>query len=216
MEKTFLLPLLATCWLGMNAFCQQATKPPEKAVNAKLPFKWDLTLHLVPHLLNGNVGFMARYSPNQKGAFRLAIDNVEFGKTKSAQYIGVIDGPRLDTIRVTTVKYGYGRQRIGYEIHFNSERHQLYSGVDLGFAYNYERHNPGLAYSARKHDFSAHPFVGVRYRLLNRLSLSAELSGELKYQRQSLIAHNRDTISKDELWAITIDSIHLLNISYHF
>lgn len=175
-----------------------------------------LTLHLIPQLLNGHVGFMVRYSPNQKGAFRLAIDNIEFGKIRVTQYTGTIDGPRLDTILIANIKYGYGQQRIGYEVHFNSERHQLYSGVDLGFEYNYERHNPGLAYSARKYKFSAHPFVGVKYRLLNRLSLSAELGGALTYKRHSLIAHNRDIVSKDELWAFTMDSIHLLNISYHF
>ena len=216
MKKTLILTFLTICWLGADAFSQQAKKPPEKAVNAKLPFKWDVSLNLYPLIRSGHLGFLIRYSPNQRGAFRLAFDNVQFGKTKSTQYIGVIDGPRLDTIRVTTSTFGYGTQRIGYEVHFNSGQHQLYCGMDLGFFFNYERHNPGIAHTSRMYQLSANPFVGLKYRVLDRLSLSAELSGQLLYQLRSVIAHNRETMSDNKLWALSVESSHFFNISYHF
>ncbi|WP_439556017.1 hypothetical protein [Dyadobacter sp.] len=216
MKKTLFLAVLTFCLLGTDAFGQQATKPPEKAGDAKLPFKWDLSLNMYPLVKTGRLGFLIRYSPNQKGAFRLSFDNVQFGKTKSAQYIGVIDGPRLDTIRVTTSTFGYGTQRIGYEVHFNSDQHQLYCGMDLGFFFYYERHNPGIAHTSRMYKLSANPFVGLKYRVLDRLSLSAELSGQLVYQLSSVIAHNRETMSDNKLWALSIESSHFFNISYHF
>ncbi|MCE7061345.1 hypothetical protein [Dyadobacter sp. CY343] len=216
MKKTLLLAFLTICWLGADAFSQQTTKPPEKAVDAKLPFKWDVTLKLYPLIATGHMGIMTRYSPNEKGAFRLAFENIEFGKTKSVQYIVVVDGPRLDTVRVTTSKFGYGYQRIGYEIHFNSGRHQLYCGMDLGFAFAYDRYNPADARGSRRYDLSANPLVGLKYRVLDRLSLSAELAGSLAYHHRSLIAHNRDIINENMMWTISLDNFYMFNISYHF
>ena len=216
MKKTLLLAFLTICWLGADAFGQQTTKPPEKAVNAKMTFKWDVSLNLYPLVKTGRLGFLIRYSPHQKGAFRLSFDNVEFGKTMAAQYIGVINGPLLDTIRVTTSKFGYGNQRIGYEIQFNSGQHQFYCGMDLGFLFNYERYNPADAYASRMHNWSANPFLGLKYRILDRLSVSTELGGELVYHHRSLIAHNRETIMENKLWGLSLDSFHWLNISYHF
>jgi hypothetical protein len=192
-----------------------AQKNSMKIDSVPKPCKWDVSLDLYQLFYSGSGNVMIRYSPTPKGAFRLSIGNSSIGNRKNLQYLDSTGARLNDPYVLLKTKGSNLSLRSGYEFHKNSGRHQLYYGLDAVFIYTYfGNFDPVLPASI--HNFGLTPFIGVKYQILNRLSLSAELSCSLSYRVLKGFNDEHRVVSKDKSYYANFEPLRFINISYHF
>lgn len=208
-SKEIILTLIC-CFVLWDTVLGQDLKP--KGDPSEL-YKWDASLDVL-NLFKGFSGVMIRYSPGYKGAFRFAIGNVSHVKNEHTQYYdttGTVPQQQLykrKTFNISTL--------LGYEWRKDYGRHQLFYGTDLGFDYNWAREYVVTLYPAKVYSMSVHPFVGLKYRISNRLSISAEALFTARYSTVKSFGPRKTVKSKGETYGFAFDPLRLINVSYHF
>lgn len=159
---------------------------------------------------------MLRYSPNQKGSIRILVGNSSVSVRNAYQYNDSTGKPLASLVKVLKSKNGTISTRLGYEFHLNSGRHQIYYGADLSYTYYSYNTKPITVVPYNVTDIALNPFVGVKYRILERLSASVEITGSIYrnvVKTKSLVA---STEAKDKSHGFSFNPLRVINVSYHF
>ncbi|MGV3604696.1 MAG: hypothetical protein ACO1N1_25955 [Dyadobacter fermentans] len=199
--------------LTLQVFGQESKQ--ETDVNVK--YRWDVSLDLYQLFYNGGGNVMLRYMPNNKyGAYRFQIGSSHFSNRNSRT-------PSIDTTtNQPTIGAKYQLKganvdiKIGYEFHKGKGRHQVFFGGDLGYSYDYGNNNYNGIGTYRNNTVALYPFIGVKYRILNRLSLSTEMTVRTLYYVQKQYDSRDNLIADDKMFAVNFVPLRLINVSYHF
>jgi hypothetical protein len=158
---------------------------------------------------------MLRYAPDSKGAYRFALEGG----------INRFEATFLDDTLYNSTYIQNGANlgiRTGYEWHKNVNRHQFFYGTDVGFTFRSNRaywvdpQGPEFAPS-RDYVFAIQPFAGIKYRLLDHLSVSAECSLNLSFLKRNILEADKKTIvNRSKSYSGSFVPLRFLNISYHF
>ncbi|TLU99084.1 hypothetical protein [Dyadobacter luticola] len=212
--------LLAAMYFSVNAaFAQQPIeKPPEKTkFNNKdlTAFKWDASLNVYQLFRSGSGTLMLRYAPHKNGAYRLSLGLLNSGTNKYQVYQDSLGSPSTDPYvfrkigRALEIQLGYERQK-------NVGRHQLFFGMDAQAYYSYDHSQPSMILPIRMYVLSAIPFVGIKYRILNRLSVSAETGASFSVRLYRNLDFDKNIIAKQTGYFLSFESLRVINLSYHF
>jgi hypothetical protein len=214
MCRTFILLLAGMLWLSLHVHGQE--KPPEKVKQTNKDFKdykWDVSIGL-----HGWVGaysnLMIRYSPKSKGAFRFSLENHDSRITKDwflTDTLGnSINRPVVKDKSFNVVAI------VGYEFRRNSGKQQIFYGVDLQPSINNYTDHKQTSYPLRIYGLGLNPFIGIKYRILNRLSISAETSFSVKFEASRAHDLNDKFIRwKSKNIYTSFNPLRVINISYH-
>lgn len=181
-------------------------------------YKWDVSLDTYRLFRNGGATVFFKYSSNKKGAFRMAIE--DGGANRST-----FETTGLDTISIKgniirhTTNIGIVT---GYEWRKSIGRHSLYCGGDISFIFRSSR-TKYINYTipqflpSRDYVINLIPFIGLKYQLFDRLSLSSEANINLGYNvRNILTPDRRDIESSAKTLGVGFNPLRLINLSYHF
>ncbi|MCF2500896.1 hypothetical protein [Dyadobacter chenhuakuii] len=214
MMRAFILLLAGTLWLSIHVYGQE--KPPETTKKASKEFKdykWDVNIGL-----HGWVGafsnLMIRYSPKQKGAFRFSLENHDSRKTKDWFLTDTLGNP-IDRPVVKDESFNVVAI-VGYEFRRNSGKQQIFYGVDLQPSINNYTDHKQTSYPLRIYGLGLNPFIGLKYRILNRLSVSAETSFSVKLEASRAHDLNDNFVRwKSKNIYTSFNPLKVINISYH-
>lgn len=211
------LLFLMLLFAQINTFAQT----DKRAENFKNVYHWDVSLDMYNLLKSGNPAVLLRWKPQKlRGAFRLGL-GLDTGKTKT----------EVDTNNSGTLQHLYTQNgqnsyslRFGYEFQKPSKRFVLFYGpelyylrekLDIDYAPNYQ--GARISTPIVTNQYNLRGLVGVRYFILDRLSVSSETMLNAGLQRRK----SYNTATSD--WgAITTDlylkfySLYALNVSFHF
>ncbi|WP_149241885.1 hypothetical protein [Dyadobacter sp. 32] len=208
-SKEIILTLICCFVLG-NTVSGQGLKAQKDSL---VLFKWDVSLDVL-NLFKGYRGVMIRYAPGSRGAFRLAISSLSHSTDEHFQYYdttGTVPQHQLykrKTFNLSTL--------LGYERRKDYGRHQLFYGMDIGVDYNWAREYIVTLYPAKVYSIGVHPFVGLKYRVSNRLSISAEALFTAQRKIVKNFGPRNIVASKSNSYGFALDPLRLINISYHF
>jgi hypothetical protein len=179
-------------------------------------YKNELNLDLYSLLRSGTTTVMFRYAPHSHGAYRFALGNSSASHRNA--YVYSDSSGKLNSIPMKTLdsKAVAANARVGYELRKNSGKHQLYYGLDFEFNYYSFYVKPHDILPYRNYGYSLVPFVGVKYRLLGRLSLSVEMNGSVSYRILKIRTLTGDPAAKDTYFDFAFDPLRAINVSYHF
>ncbi|WP_439580929.1 hypothetical protein [Dyadobacter bucti] len=218
MIRAFHLMLIGIFWL-MNTVCaQDQQKPPEKVklIKSINDYKWDVSLDIYS-LFRGYRNVLLRYAPEEKGAYRLSIDHHFMGYADEASYrdstTGVISNKSQVVYKVWNY---YVIAQLGYEFRKNLGRHQLFYGADIGADFHYLKAEAPYSYTSRRLDCGISPFAGLKYRITDRLSISAETGISVNYHRARDDERHPHPIITSRRFSSYFDPLSAINISYHF
>lgn len=121
---------------------------------------------------------------------------------------------------------------IGYEWQQQLKSWQMYYGADIGYRYDVDRFIllpytlPTGVYSSevinKTHTFSGVGFLGARYFIHPKISVSSELQimisySKYKHTKQNLLSQSEIfDRSNFRTWRFLFHPIHVIQISYHF
>lgn len=217
MIRTFMLLLAGILWLSNTVRAQEQQKPHERAKSSKslTDYKWDASLDMY-HIFWGYGSVMLRYAPNESGAYRFVINNISVGKRKDQQYTDSLGNPDNDPLTIYKKESYNVSLQAGYEFRRTSGRHQIFYGFDMDFYGNFFDEHPASIMQSRIYNFGLIPFAGLKYRIADRLSLSAELGCSLRYNLVKGLSEHKIKVHKGQSWDFSFHSLRLINLSYHF
>lgn len=217
MIRTFILLLAGSLWLSYGVQGQDQKKPPETAKSSKVPidYKWDASVDMY-HIFWGYGIIMLRYAPNKNGAYRFVINNINIGKRKDQQYSDSLGNLNNEPLTIYKRKSYDLSVQAGYEFHRTSVRHQIFYGLDMDFYGNFFDEDPASIVQSRIYNFGIIPFAGLKYRIIDRLSVSAELSCSLRYNLVTGFNEHKIKVHKGQSWDFSFNSLRVINLSYHF
>lgn len=206
--KAILILILFTIVTSVKAQQENADQ------SSKSSYKWDVSLDMFTLLKSGIPNVMIRYSPTQKGSYRLKLEGAISRST--------VDG--LDTAGIVKLKSQLDEigLAVGYQWNKDFAKHRLFYGADVRYFYMFNRtfytHGyPATFAPARTKSLSFSPFIGVSYLILKRLSVSAEMSLDLsRFTLENLEQDLKKTVNKTTAYGIKITPLSILNVSYYF
>ena len=151
-----------------------------------------------------------------KRAYRFVINNISVGKRKDQQYTDSLGNPANDPLTIFKKKSCNLSVQAGYEFHRTSGRHQIFYGFDMDFYGNFFDEHPASIMQSRIYNLGLIPFAGLKYRIVDRLSLSAEVGCSLRYNLINGFSENKIKVHKGQSWDFSFNSLRLINLSYHF
>ncbi|MCF2493596.1 hypothetical protein [Dyadobacter chenhuakuii] len=212
MMRTFILLLAGTLWLSIHVYGQE--KPPETTKKASKEFKdykWDASIGLIGWV--GSFGnLMIRYAPKSKGAYRFSLENYDSSSGKDYYYAdsagNAVPYRLMDNFNAAAT--------LGYEFRRNSGKHQLFYGADFQFSYHKSHDQRYDPFPNQTYGFGLNPFAGIKYRIINRLSISAETALIFKYNiEQTLHADKETTRSRTRYFNTYFNAVRIINVTYH-
>ncbi|MCF0050118.1 hypothetical protein LXM25_08630 [Dyadobacter sp. LJ53] len=216
MTRTFILLLAGMLWLNYQVLGQE--KPPEKAKQTSKEFKdykWDASLDMY-YIFYGYSTVMIRYAPKLKGAYRLSIGHHTAGFDNDLKYVDSLDDPLNDpALRVSSRNYKVVA-KVGYEFRKNAGKHQLIYGLDVNIAYDDLKQQNPIYHPERRFAGGLYPFVGLKYRILNRLSISAETTISIHYTKSQSFNEDGSLTYARRYFGSDFNPLSALNVSYHF
>jgi len=218
MIRAFFLLLVGTFWFINTVHAQDQQKPPEKAKSMKSlnDYRWDISLDIY-NLFRGYRNVMLRYAPKKNGAYRLSIDHHFTGYADEASYRDSITGIVGNKSHVVYKVWNYYViAQLGYEFRKNLGRHQLFYGTDIGVDFHYLKAEAPYLYTSRRLDGGLYPFAGLKYRITDRLSISAETSISLIYHGARDYGRDSHPIMTSQRFSSYFNPLSAINVSYHF
>jgi len=212
MKRTFILLLAGLIWLNYQAQGQE--KPPEKTktpVKEFKDYKWDASIGVNNWGL-GYSNLMLRYAPKLKGAYRFSIENHNSSVGKDHYYADSSGNAVAHRI----MKNFQAVTSLGYEFRRNKGRHQIFYGTDLQFSFRTSDDRMRDFYPNRAFAFGIHPFVGIKYRILNRLSVSGETTLLFDYNIEQAFGSSKHVKTSNRSYFSTYyNAIQIINVTYH-
>jgi len=187
--------------------------------NRKNSYKFDLSLDLYNLFVRGNAGVMLRYGQKDVGAFRVRLSG-STGKTiNSGQSV-----PSAPVVPFLTSKSTQYDASVGYEFHKNRKNFQLFFGPELSIYRLVGKNEYATGYSGPSigrpdvRILQTGGFIGVKYFILKRLSISSETHLSYKWSTTKVyeIDITEKMIGQGESRYLSFDQLRFLNVSFHF
>ncbi|MCF2486895.1 hypothetical protein [Dyadobacter sp. CY347] len=216
MIRTFILLLAGTLWLSLHVYGQE--KPPEitkKASKEFKDFKWDASIDMY-YIFYGYSTVLLRYAPKSKGAYRLSIGHHTAGVQEDYTFVDSAQKPLEDpAISASNRNYNVVA-KVGYEFRKNAGQHQLFYGLDVNIAYDNLKQREPIYHPERRLSGGLYPFVGLKYRILDRLSISAETTIAFNYTNWRTYTEDGYLAHSNKHFGTHFNPLSALNVSYHF
>lgn len=182
-------------------------------------FNWEASIDLYGLIRNGEGKVYLKYANRPNSAYRISIlggisntsaeDKFDLnGNSQNGKYV-----ERGNSFGLS----------LGHEWRKNKKKHQLYFGVELDLYRSQQSHSYPFDWQGPKvgsyqiYRIGILPFVGVKYHLTNRLSISSECSLDFSHAvNKNLRFNSNEVISIGKSTGIYFKPFRLINVSYHF
>ena len=210
---------LKLCLFAVLPIAESMAQHSDSPQTSSDPYKFDVSLDLYNLFYKGEAGVMLRYALSPKGALRLRLEG-SVGKTEHAGQL-TQGGP---TVPLMTYKSYVYDVALGYEFHKNRDRFQLFYGPEVSYRRQLGEFTYYPGYANPKISppdisiFRAGAFVGLKYYILKRLSVSSET--HLSYSRLTNKAYDFDNpgilVIDSRSNFVSFTGLRFLNVSFHF
>ncbi|WP_019941465.1 hypothetical protein [Dyadobacter beijingensis] len=176
--------------------------------------RWDVSIDLFRLSYGKSQSVMIRYGTWNKGAWRLCLGNGGYSDLKV--------GSEPDTLGGQTPVPDYRHKgasldfQLGYEAHKSIKRHQLFFGSDITYQFSFGSYTYPPNGRGSISTIGLGPFVGVKYRILGRLSVSIEAQAHFAYNVQRFAPNQGTAWDDNRLLSVNFYPVHSINLSYHF
>jgi hypothetical protein len=212
------MALLGLVGLMQSARCQEQKKPPEGRVNdhASTDYRWDISLDAYRLVAAQQLFVTLRYSPNNRGAFRVTISRLNWFAKNDASKVDS-GGGYSETFDDRHEMQNFSTAFIiGYELRRNLRVGQVFYGADVTADWDNNYKNTTGILPSSSFLIAVAPFCGYKYQFSKRFSISVESNLYTDCRWSKTKTTDGEVISKGQLFGFALGPINKLNFTFHF